>query len=256
MNVKYITPVILTWNEEENIGRCLACLDWAGEVVVVDSGSTDRTLQICAQSRNVRVVHREFDSHANQANFAMAQAGTPWVLSLDADYILPVDFLAALEAFDSTDKTAARASFTYCVFGKPLRGTLYPPRFVLHRTQDVHYVQDGHTQRAVVTGETGSLAAKIYHDDRKPIGRWFASQRAYAALEAGKLQEGGRLSLADRIRKAGWLAPGLVVVWCLFVKGCFLDGRRGLYYTLQRLAAEVMLSLCLLDARLKGEERR
>jgi len=257
MNAEYVTPMVMTWNEEENIGRCLACLEWAGEVVVVDSGSTDRTLEICAQFRNVRVVHRAFDNFAAQASFGMAQVGTPWVLALDADYILPVDFLAALKAFDSTDKLAASVRFTYCVFGHPLRGTLYPPRFVLHRTQDVTYIRDGHMQRVVVPGESGSLQVKIYHDDRKPIGRWFASQRNYAEQEAEKLlgAGNGELALVDRIRRMGWLAPLLIVFWCLVVKGCLWDGRRGLYYTFQRLTAEVMLSICLLDARLRGEEK-
>jgi glycosyltransferase involved in cell wall biosynthesis len=248
-----ITPMILTWNEEDNIGRCLDRLDWAEDVVVVDSFSTDRTEEICGQFPNVRVVKQEFTSLAGQANFGLSHIRTPWVLSMDADYIVPLDFVVLLEEFDSTDLNAAFACFTYCIFGKPLRGTLYPPRLVLHRTHDVHYEQDGHAHRVVVGGECGFLPMKIDHDDRKPITRWFASQAVYARQEAEKLASADirRLSRQDRLRAKAWIAPWLVVVWCLLVRRCALDGRAGLYYTFQRMIAETMLAVCLLDNRLR-----
>src|SRR5690349_3324330 len=81
------TALILTYNEEENIARTLAAISWIGEVVIVDSGSTDRTLEIARSSHpNVRIVQRNFDTHANQWNFGLAQIHTPWALTLDADY--------------------------------------------------------------------------------------------------------------------------------------------------------------------------
>src|SRR5438067_8919942 len=81
------TALVLAHNEEENIGRTLAGLSWISEVVVVDSGSTDRTLEIARSSHpSVRIVQRSFDTHANQWNFGLAQIKTPWVLTLDADY--------------------------------------------------------------------------------------------------------------------------------------------------------------------------
>lgn len=254
MKTDHVTPMILAWNEEANIGRCLERLDWADEVLVVDSVSTDRTREICAEFRNVRVVQHAFESLAGQANFGLSEVRSPWVLSLDADYILPSDFESALAGFDGTDKVAASARFTYCIFGKPLRGTLYPPRLVLHRVRDTRYIQDGHAHRVSVSGEIGALRVLIDHDDRKPIARWFASQSAYAGLEAEKLLTSRLqdLSLPDRLRLCGWVAPGLVVFWCLFVKRCVLDGRAGLYYTLQRLLAETLLATSLLDARLRG----
>lgn len=254
MKADHVTPMILAWNEEANIGRCLERLDWAAEVLVVDSMSTDRTREICAEFQNVRVVQHRFESLAGQANFGLSEVRSPWVLSLDADYILPSDFESALAAFDGTDRVAASARFTYCVFGKPLRGTLYPPRLVLHRVRDTRYIQDGHAHRVSVSGEVGALRVLIDHDDRKPIARWFASQAAYAGLEAEKLLTSRRqdLSLPDRLRLCGWVAPGLVVFWCLVVKRCILDGRAGLSYTLQRLLAETLLAVCLLDARLRG----
>jgi glycosyltransferase involved in cell wall biosynthesis len=254
MKFDHITPMILTWNEEENIGRCLERLRWAEEVLVVDSFSTDRTLEICANFPGVRVVQHPFDSLAEQANFGLSEISTPWVLSLDADYILPAEFEGVLADFDSTRLNGASAGFAYCVFGTPLRGTLYPLRLILHRTKDVLYIQDGHAHRAIVPGKTGELAVRIDHDDRKPIARWFASQSGYARLEAAKLlaADPRGLSRQDRLRLKVWIAPWLVAFWCLVIRRCALDGRAGLYYTFQRMIAETMLAVCLLDARLRG----
>ena len=85
-----ITPVILTYNEAANIGRSLERLTWAGQVVIVDSGSTDDTLAIVARFPNVRIVQRPFDTHAQQWRFAVEETGitSDWLLRLDADYMV------------------------------------------------------------------------------------------------------------------------------------------------------------------------
>src|SRR6188508_2232450 len=96
MNTDEITPIVITYNEEPNIGRCLAGLTWARRIVVVDSGSTDRTLDICSGFSQVEVLRRPFDSFAQQCNFALSHVASEWALSLDADYIADVRFLEAL----------------------------------------------------------------------------------------------------------------------------------------------------------------
>src|SRR5438552_1941169 len=84
-----LTPLILTFNEEENIGRTLSALGWAYEIVMIDSGSTDKTIEIAkAAHPNVKIVQRQFDSHTQQWNFGLDQIATEWVLTLDADYQL------------------------------------------------------------------------------------------------------------------------------------------------------------------------
>ena len=258
MNSTRVTPLILTWNEEANIERCLKRLEWTPEVIIIDSGSTDRTLEICKQFPNVTHIHNPFKSFAEQANFGLSKIQTDWVLTLDADYILPLDFEQELKAFELADNlSAAYASFDYCVFGTPLRGTLYPPRPVLHRVKEALYVQIGHTQRLQIAGRKMDLGIRIEHDDRKPLSRWFATQAIYARQEAELLLAANpsTLSRQDRLRLKVWIAPWLIAFWCLVVNRCALDGYAGLYYTFQRMIVETMLAVCILDARLRGGKR-
>src|SRR5215469_1156659 len=86
--IEDITPIVITFNEEANIARTLDRLTWARRIVVIDSGSTDATLEIIRSYPQVEVVHRPFDEFASQCNFGIAQVTTNWVLSLDADYEL------------------------------------------------------------------------------------------------------------------------------------------------------------------------
>lgn len=249
-----ITPLVLTRDEEANIGRTLDRLRWARQILVVDSHSVDRTLAIAARHPQVSIYSRAFDTFASQLNAGLEQVGTPWVLALDADYVLSDSFAGELAELEPGAGTAGYfARFTYCLHGRPLRGSLYPPRVVLFRAERGRYVADGHSQHLRLDGAAAWLSSPIYHDDRKPMTTWLAAQERYTSLEVAKLSgDAERLSFADRIRRRKWLAPLLVPAYCLFVKRLALDGRAGLFYTLQRTYAELLLSLRLLEHELAG----
>lgn len=253
MDLSAITPLVLTYNEEANFARCLARLAWAREVVVVDSRSTDGTKATAGRHGNVRFLERPFDNHTAQWNFGVDQVVTDWVLALDADYILEAGFEQELAALQPAAEHAAfAASFRYCINGRPLRGTLYPPRLVLFRRAKCRYEQDGHTQLLRAGGSTAALRTRILHDDRKPLSHWVWSQDRYAKLEAEKLAAvpPAGLSLNDRIRKTIVLGPPAVLFYTLFVRGVILDGWAGWYYAFQRALAETLLSLRLLETKL------
>jgi len=243
-----VTVLILTQNEANNIGRTLSALGRFKHIVIVDSGSSDDTTTIASQFSNVRLIVHGFDSHAEQWNYGLTQCGisTPWVLALDADYVLPramVEEIAALTP--NKDSGGFRSKFRYCVNGHALRGSLYPPVVILYRREVAHYVQDGHTQRVVVQGSIRKLSNEVYHDDRKPLDRWFRSQQRYARLEAEKLLRtpAGDLRFTDRIRLTGWAGPICVFVYTLVWKRCWMDGFSGWYYVLQRTLAEAFIAL-------------
>ena len=255
MDCAAVTPLIITFNEIDNIARTLGKLGWAQRIVVIDSGSTDGTLEVLGKDPRIEVVHRPFDSFAEQCNFGLKQIRTGWVLSMDADYELGDGFAAELEGLQpGPDQAGYRAAFVYRIHGRSLRGTLYPPRAVLYRVQGARYENEGHGHRIRLGGTVSELRSTIFHDDRKPLSRWLVSQLKYAAREAAHLLSVPRdnLSRLDRLRLMGWPAPILVLGYVLFVKGAVLDGRAGWFYAWQRLLAEVLLALELLDRRLSG----
>jgi glycosyltransferase involved in cell wall biosynthesis len=84
--IEAITPLIITFDEAPNIARTLDKLAWARRIVIVDSGSTDGTVDVVACYPQVSLFKRAFDSLADQCNFGLAQVESEWVLSLDADY--------------------------------------------------------------------------------------------------------------------------------------------------------------------------
>ena len=256
-----ITPLILTYNEAPNIGRSLEQLRWARDIVVVDSGSDDETVEIVKSFPNVRVVQRAFDDHAAQWNFGLSGTGisTEWVLAMDADYFLTPPVIDELRTLEPLANTAGyRAQFTYCINGRPLRSGLYTPVTVLYRRSLAKYIQDGHTQRLLLNGEVVALRSRILHDDRKPLSHWFKSQQRYMALEAKKLSASDAIDLskADRIRRLRLVAPLAVLFYCLIVRGGVLDGWAGFYYAFQRMLAELLLSLYLLEADFNSLGRR
>lgn len=251
-----ITGLVLTYNEGPNIGRALEKLDRLPKVIVVDSGSDDGTIQLIAQHANAETVERKFDTHAQQWNFGLTSTGidTEWVLALDADYILSDELVAEIEGLRPDGAVVGyRAQFTYCIEGKPIRSGTYPPVTVLFRRNRARYVQEGHTHRLTIEGRIEDLSAKIFHDDRKRLSRWLDSQKSYARLEAEHLEQASRRNLKwqDRIRLLIGVAPPLMFLYVYMLRGGILDGARGLFYALQRAYAELLLSLELLDRKLR-----
>jgi glycosyltransferase involved in cell wall biosynthesis len=247
-----LTALVLTFNEAPNLRRTLEKLCWLHEVVVLDSFSTDETLAIARSFPQVRVVQRAFDTFAAQCNFGLQQVRTEWVLSLDADYVLTDDLVSELKSLQPPEQVAGyTAGFDYCVWGHVLRACLYPPRTVLYRRSRAAYENDGHAHRVRVAGELADLHGRIQHDDRKPLSRWLWAQARYTDHEVAKLAAAkpADLSLPDRLRKLVFIAPPLVLFYTLFARGVILDGWPGLYYAFQRVVAEMILSLKLLEAK-------
>jgi glycosyltransferase involved in cell wall biosynthesis len=253
-----ITPLVITYNEAPNIRRTLDKLFWARRIVVIDSGSTDDTLEFARSYPQVEVIQHPFADFASQCNFGLTQVSSSWVLSLDADYELSDELVKELQALAPPASAGGyRTRFVYRIYGRSLRGTLYPPRTVLYRRERAIYRNEGHGHRVIIQGDVRDFDGVIYHDDRKPLARWFESQQRYAKLEADFLLSpgGNALKRTDKLRLRAWLAPMGVLFYCLLAKGCLLDGWPGWYYVLQRVIAEAAIALEILDRRLQSEEK-
>jgi glycosyltransferase involved in cell wall biosynthesis len=249
-----ITPLILTYNEAPNIERTLKAVNWAKQILVVDSFSADATLEIVRRFPQVRVIQRRFDTFAGQCNFGLQHVATPWVLSLDADYVVSDALVDEIAALPDDRAAGYRASFRYCIAGRPLRSSLYPPRAVLYRRDSARYVDEGHGHRVQIDGPIRDLRAVIHHDDRKPFSRWLSEQNKYMRIESRHLVDADSrcLTLQDRLRRWVVFAPLAVLVYTLILKGLVLDGWPGWAYAAQRTLAEILLSARIAEARIRG----
>jgi glycosyltransferase involved in cell wall biosynthesis len=252
--IDFVTPIILTFNEKENICRCLDALISFDKVIVVDSGSTDETLMFIKNYSNVEVINNKFKSFADQWNYAISLEviRTNWILALDADYIVSDAFINEICNINFNGKFSGfKISFHYAIFGKKLSKSLYPPIIAFYNKHQTNYINDGHCMRAIVNGNIGLIDSKIIHDDRKPISRWLQSQVNYADQEADLLlsKKHSDLKIQDKLRKHIIITPWLVPLYYLTIGKGFLDGKNGLYYALQRGIAESILMLKLIEKK-------
>ncbi len=254
---KILTALILTWNEEENIARTLSHLGWLEKVIIIDSGSTDKTIELIQPFPNTVIYTRKFDTHAQQWNYGLSMCESEWVLSLDADYILTDAFIEETKKnLQSNNISAFNARFEFLVFGKALTGNNTTPRPVLFKKAGCIYYDDGHTQRLRINGNEENYTAKILHDDRKPLSRWLGNQAAYSQKEADMLLETtSKLSFTSRLRKTKVLAPAFIFFYCFFIKGMIFNGWRGWHYTMQRTIAEILVSMRLAEDKIKNDRK-
>jgi glycosyltransferase involved in cell wall biosynthesis len=251
--LEQITPVLLTFNEEENIGRTLSRLTWATDIVVVDSGSTDKTTEILARYPKVRVFTRPFDSHHNQWDYAVRDTSiaTPWVLRLDADYQVTEELIEELRNLDPDAAVGAyRIAFDYAIFSQKLTSSLYPPKLVLMRKDRLTVWDKGHTEAWSVEGQILTLKARIVHDDWKSTEQWLNAQGNYMRREFRKTR-GRQAGLRQWAMLILPIFPIAVFFYCLFVKGVILNGKAGLFYALQRMVAEGILALIVIEEKLR-----
>lgn len=241
-----LTPVLLTYNEEPNLGRTLSALSWAKQVVIVDSGSTDGTERLARSYTNVRWFYRRFDRHREQWLHAIKETGigTAWVLALDADMIVPEGFPSEFtRSVGAGGYEGGILSFVYRALGRDLMGSLYPPDLRVFRPNRIDIIQDGHTQRFRTDGKLYHFKCRVVHDDRKPLDHWTQSQLRYSLLEWERLrQQAPAVGFKNKLRSVGWM-PLLAGAASYVRAGGPLRGRAALEYAYERLAFETLLAM-------------
>lgn len=245
--LEVVTPLVLTYNEEANIGRVLESLQWAKRIIVVDSGSTDGTEEICRNYPNVLWRVRVFDSHAAQWNYGIFESGieTEYVLALDGDMEVPAAVAEELgQEFLPREFDGGVLGFQFRMGGVPLSGSLYPPDLRIFRKQNVRVQQVGHTQRFFAIGATYRFKNRLVHDDRKSVDRWVDSQVRYSLLEATYLKDQPNGGFRRSMRRAG-VMPLLAGLYAYCRSGGPFKGQASLEYAYQRAVYEAILAMRL-----------
>lgn len=228
---KKVSAVVLTKNEEEMLPRCLASLDWVDEIVVLDSGSTDRTRDIAGEF-GVKLLHRDFDHFSAQFNHGIDNAAGPWIFMLDADEVVDSQLRASLTELLAGQPRHEVYNVVRDAFflGKRLRSTSWSneklPRLFLKGCAvykgQVHPIVD-------IAGRKPGLVDKgrILHYTYRSLEQFFTKMRFYTSLWARNAHEAGKkTSMAHAFATSLWR-----MFHNFFFRKEFLDGAIGFFLT-------------------------
>jgi len=222
-----ITATIITLNEERNIGRAIESLRCCDEILIVDSGSVDRTIEL-AENLGARIIEAGWRGYAGQKNWASEQASFDWILSLDADEALS-------EALEAEIWSLKKKGPSYDAYTMPrlaqylgrwiLHGGWYPDRKVrLYNRHKAKWMGDFVHESVKVEGRIGHLEANLLHFTCDSLSEHVKTLDRYTTLAAQEL--------AARRVPIGWLRlivePPWTFVRTYFFRLGFLDGLEGL----------------------------
>ncbi|MBI3862556.1 MAG: glycosyltransferase family 2 protein [Planctomycetia bacterium] len=272
-----LSVVVIARNEEQNIGRCLAALEWCDDVLVVDDFSDDHTRDV-AESHGARVLQNKFRSFASQRNWALDAGGLRhgWVLMLDADEVMTEPLRRELET-DLASVSAGTAGFLMC------RKTIFLDRWLrfsdgfpvwimrLVRRDGPRFADAGHGEEPVpaVDGTLQKIREPFLHYPfSKGLADWVNRHNRYSTLEAdlefhrasrvvfGDLFSFDRAARRKALRNVGRRLP-FRPFWrfCFhyFAKAGFLDGRAGWQYAWLMSVYEGLIVLKVRERRLRRD---
>lgn len=275
MNGSGISILILTLNEEVNLPGCLEAVSWSDDVVVYDSFSTDRTVEI-AREGGARVFQRRFDTYASQRNAALNEVEykNDWVLMVDADERWGTDLHREMEmaiARHGNDISIFHFTRNDYFFGKPLRHS------IASTTWAGRLVKLGHiTIRRDINEEYHTDGGKMFlplkfdhYPFSKGIAWWFERHNRYSSMEASALIDEVTESFrfgdlwakqAPARRKAlkqlAYRLPGRPVIMFIYlyvIRLGFLDGLPGFRYSIMRSMYEYMINLKVAEHHYKNK---
>jgi glycosyltransferase involved in cell wall biosynthesis len=222
-----LSVIIITKNEAANIRGCVESVAWADEIIVVDSGSSDATVEICS-NLGVQVFQHDWPGFGIQKNRALLSATGEWVFSIDADERVTPKLRAAIEAvlaMPENECTAYQISRISSYCGRFMRHSgWYPDHIVrLFRRDKARFTDDLVHERLITEGPVGHLDGELLHyafDDLEEVLR---KVNQYSSAGAAMMQQKGRqASLSGAVLRG---------VWSFFrsylLRGGFLDGREG-----------------------------
>ncbi len=229
-----LSVAIITCNEESNIRRTLESIKWADEIVVVDSGSTDKTTDICREYTD-KVIHQDWLGFSRQKNLAIEKTSGDWVLSLDADepieQALAEEIRGIISSPDSLDGyRVPRKTF---FLGKQVRyGGWYPDYNLRLFRRGKGRFEDRAVHEAIkVQGMIGNTRHALLHYAYPDIASYMSSIDKYSSLAVSVMAEKG---ISDY--KSGWVnilfRPMLTFALKYIFRLGFLDGKRGLVLNL------------------------
>jgi glycosyltransferase involved in cell wall biosynthesis len=221
-----LSVIIITKNEAASIRRCIESVSWADEIIVVDSGSTDNTADICRALGAKVTITPDWPGFGPQKNRALELASNDWLLSLDADEWVTPELRDEILSTLKNPLTAAyqmpRLS-SFC--GTYLKhGGWWPDHIIrLFRKNQCRFSDDLVHERVIVTGEIATLKNHLMHESMRDLDHVLAKMNAYSTAGAKMMQaKGRRSSLATALLRGAW-----AFFRAYILRAGFLDGSAG-----------------------------
>lgn len=230
-----VSAVLITRNAERLLETVLDALRWCDEIVVVDSGSTDATIDIARQA-SARVLHRDFDGYGPQKAFAVEQARNPWVLVVDADEVVTPELRDEIQTALSR---AERGGSTFRGFEVPISlvflgrlmrhgGEYRMPHLRLFDKRHGNYNQNRVHERVELHEPVGRLQNHILHDSYGSIEAYFDKFNSYTTAGARDLLARGKQASVGMIM----LRFPLTFIRQYFIRGHVLNGYPGFIWSM------------------------
>jgi len=222
-----LSVIVITKNEEASIADCLASVAWADEIIVFDSGSTDRTVELCRAYTDKVHVTGDWPGFGPQKNRAREFAAGEWVLSLDADECVTPDLRQELEAAMSNpgDRVAFAVPRRSSYCGRPMRHSGWWPDYVirLFRRGRGRFSDDLIHERLIIDGPVGRLRSPLVHEAFDSLEDVIETMNRYSTA--------GACLMSDQEKRATLVGAILHGLWSFFhtyvIRAGFLDGREG-----------------------------
>ena len=249
---------ILAKNEEANIERALVSVRDAGlDVVVLDSGSTDRTLDIIKQFDNAKVEKFNYKNHCDSYNQILQRHDKDeFVMIIDADIRFSPSIVTEVgQVLSSKDNIeSVIAPVTMYWGGRPLKYcSLYPPKPFVFRGGRPLFESLGHGEKLSDSVKTVTVGEHIVHDDQKPFETAIQSQIRYANNLVIRSKSGG-LNWRDRIRMRFPFMLLITPIYAYLFRLGILDGKAGVLYSLDRLLFETLAYRAAVVDQMSREE--
>jgi len=274
--------LILTLDEEVNIAECMETLTFSDDIVVLDSFSKDRTLEIAKQFPHVRIVQRKFDTWSQHSNWALdnIEFKHPWVYYSDADERMPTDLREeVLRVVNNANQphAAYRLRFKNMFMGRWLRrGGIYPVWVIrLFKPDGIRYEDRTVNPHPNVNGTLGDLESHfIHYSFNKGLLPWFHKHNKYSDGEAGEaVKVIGKTTFWSKVRQLRSKETGIArrafkdmsfflrfrgfarFLYMYFLKLAILDGKAGFHYACMISMYEYWIELKMLEHRKEWRTR-
>jgi len=263
-----ITVIMLTLNEEYNLpGAIENVKDWAEEIFIVDSCSTDKTIDI-ALEYGVNIVQRLFTNFGDQWNFALEKLPikTPWTFKLDPDERLTPELIEELKILFKNKIHYSGYSMDRRLWfmGKPLH--VLSPVLRLWRTGKCRFSDVIVNEHPIVNGTVGKLRSILEHLDSPDLHHWYEKQNHYTTMEAIMKIRGDSLALNPRLfgnalerrmffKKYFHKIPfrfQLLYLYEVFIRGAWRSGAVGLAWAHLRIEVRLAIELKFKEIRTTG----